>query len=166
MYHLIWRHEPCSFGQSVCSIECCLKRSSHLKGQVTSTCKLPWDRFLIASAGAPKGFCFFIVNFLQLQLRTTSAYSAECVYPKSFLNTGATEIVNLKPIVMEDRNPFILHSQHHDCAWPGNVRNQGISKYGNDLVRLEYSDFRNRWLNGFVMAGQQSLPEHYYHCNF
>ena len=45
----------------------------------------------------------------------------------------------LKSFLVEDKDPFILHIQHHGCWWPGVARSQGISSHGIDVVILEYS---------------------------
>ena len=39
------------------------------------------------------------------------------------------------------------YSQYHDCWWPGDMRSQGISSHGSDLVVFEYSTFITRRLN-------------------
>ena len=44
-------------------------------------------------------------------------------------------------LIVEGKNPFILHSQYHGWWCPGNTRSQGISIYDIYLVLLEYSSF-------------------------
>ena len=44
-----------------------------------------------------------------------------------------------KSFLKEDTNPFILHSQYHDCWWPGAVHRQGISSHGIYMIIPEYS---------------------------
>ena len=39
----------------------------------------------------------------------------------------------------EDNELCILQSQHHGCRWPADVRRQGISSHGIDLILQEYS---------------------------
>ena len=49
-----------------------------------------------------------------------------------------------KSCLVEEEDPFILHSQHH-CYWcPGDARSQDISSHGTDLVWPECSGFINR----------------------
>ena len=48
---------------------------------------------------------------------------------------------------MENNNLFVPLSQYHDCWWPGDERNQGISSYGIDIVILEHSSFSTRRVN-------------------
>ena len=38
---------------------------------------------------------------------------------------------------MEDKDLPILHSQYHECWWPGNERSQGISNHDIDYVEQE-----------------------------
>ena len=44
-------------------------------------------------------------------------------------------------------NVMMADSQYHDCWWPGNTRNQGISSKGIDLVCLEYPSFSTKMVN-------------------
>ena len=37
----------------------------------------------------------------------------------------------------QEKNICISHNQYHGCWWPGNVRSQGISSHGIDLLYLE-----------------------------
>ena len=46
----------------------------------------------------------------------------------------------------EGQNTTVLHSQYHGCWCTGNTRSQGISRYGTDLVSLEYSSHEKEWL--------------------
>ena len=55
--------------------------------------------------------------------------------------------MRLKPIVMEDKDPYIPHGWYHCCWWPGDARSQGISSHGIDLVLLEYSCFSTQSFN-------------------
>ena len=41
-------------------------------------------------------------------------------------------------VLVENKDPFILYSQYHGCWWPGDLRRQGISCYGTDIVYPEY----------------------------
>ena len=42
---------------------------------------------------------------------------------------------------------FILHSQCPGCCWPGDIRIQGISTLGIDMVLTEYFGLSNRKVN-------------------
>ena len=53
----------------------------------------------------------------------------------------------LKSFIMEDKDPFMLHSQDHGCWWPGDVMDQDISSQGIDLVTPEYSGYSTRRVN-------------------
>ena len=48
-----------------------------------------------------------------------------------------------------------LHSQYHDCWWPGDMRSQGIMSHGIDLVLPEYSNLCTRrveWIYSLLEA--------------
>ena len=52
----------------------------------------------------------------------------------------------LKPILMQNRYPFMLHSLYHGCWWPGDARSQGISSHGiaEHICPAYYSFSTNR----------------------
>ena len=51
-------------------------------------------------------------------------------------------------ILEKDKGLFVLHSQYHVCWRPGNIRCQGISIHGIDLVLLGYSGFNISGVKG------------------
>ena len=42
------------------------------------------------------------------------------------------------------RRTYLSLIQYHDCWWPGDIRSQGISRHGIDLVLHEYSGFSTK----------------------
>ena len=51
----------------------------------------------------------------------------------SFLHIDTTQVFEILPQI--DKNLPILHSQYYGCWCPGDVRSQGISSHGIDLVK-------------------------------
>ena len=47
----------------------------------------------------------------------------------------------LKSMLMTEKDPFILYSQHYGCWWPSDVGTQGINSNIINLILLEYSGF-------------------------
>ena len=51
-----------------------------------------------------------------------------------------------------ERDPFILHGQYHHCSYPHSTMNQGISRFGIDLIILDYPSFSTIALKQMVDA--------------
>ena len=45
---------------------------------------------------------------------------------------------------VENKHPYILHSQYLGCWWPGDGRSQDIGSHDIDLLLLKHADWNNR----------------------
>ena len=64
--------------------------------------------------------------------------------------------IEILPYCIEDKNLPITHSQNHHCWWTGDIRSQGISNHGDDLVCLENVRLQHQ--------GLHSLSSKTYYC--
>ena len=55
----------------------------------------------------------------------------------------------LRSILIEGKDKFILHSLYHGCWCPGITKREGISSYGIDLGFVKYSGISTRMINIF-----------------
>ena len=52
---------------------------------------------------------------------------------------------------MEDKEPFIIHSENHGYWWPGDASNLVINSHGIDVVLPKYACLNTRMVNEFIM---------------
>ena len=71
-----------------------------------------------------------------------------------FIWIEMVQVIEILP--MEDKDSFILHSQHHVCWCPGYARSQGISSHGIDLVLPGYSGFSTIGVNALTTGDTAS----------
>ena len=64
----------------------------------------------------------------------------------------------LKSFLIEDKDSFMLLSQHHGCWCPGSRHHRVISSYCIDLVIPEYSGFSTRRVQYIEIPGQRLQP--------
>ena len=73
----------------------------------------------------------------------------------------------LKSILVEDKDPFILHGQCYVWGCLGHARSQGINNYGIDLVVWEYSNFSTTRVNTLrPRQNGRNFPDDIFNCIF